>query len=348
MKMLRVGLVGAGNIGQSEHLRAYENMKDVAEVVAIADINLERAKQAAEKYGISQVFGSIDELLANAEVDYIDVCTWNGSHADVVIKSMEAGIPVICEKPMSSNLADAEKMVEAVKKANKPFMMAMVSRFGPEVQLLKEKIEAGELGQIYLAKTGYLRRRGTPIGWFTDSSKSGGGPIIDIGVHNLDAVWYLMGKPKPLRVSARTASYIGDFETRGVERWKALDSDVTAFDTEDSAVAMIHFEDDITLFLEVSWAINGPSQNYTQIFGSKAGANLNPLTIWGENQQQFLMDEHVETPRINKFEQELRHFIECIRENKEPLASIEDGLTVQRMLDAMYRSCCENKEIILD
>lgn len=347
MAKLRVGVVGTGNIAQNAHLRVYEDLKDEVEVVAVADINLERAQEAAKKFGVPEAFASVDELLEKVDVDYIDVCVWNAWHEDVVVKALEAGKAVLCEKPMASSVEGAERMAAAVKKHGKPFMMAMMTRFGNDVQLLREKIESGELGEIYLAKTGYIRRRGTPIGWFTDTTKSGGGPIIDIGVHNLDMTWYLMGRPKPVRVSARTANKIGNFETRGVSRWEALDSDVTAFDTEDSAVGLIHFENGATLFLEVSWAINGEPRNYTEIYGSKAGAKLNPLTIYGENDQKYLKDEVAELPDNNRYEAEIRHFIECLREGKEPMATVDDGLTVQKMLGAMYQSCKENREITL-
>jgi len=342
-KKYRVGIVGAGNIAQSAHLPAYAKMDNV-EVVAIADWNLERAQDAAKKFGIPAAFDSVEALLADAEVDYIDICVWNRSHSSVAIAAAEAGKHILCEKPMAIDLEHALKMQEAVKKAGVQFMMAVPTRYSGEAQLLAEMVESGKLGEIYYAKTANIRRRGTPIGWFTDLSKSGGGPVIDIGVHCIDRTWYLMGRPKPVRVSANIAHHIGDFKTKGVSRWTALDSDVTAFDTEDSAAGVIHFENGAVMLFEVSWALNCPPQDYTQICGSKAGATLNPLTLYGED-MGYLTDNKLTAANVNIFEEEIRHFLDCLDTGKTPISPLEDGVTVQCMLQGIYDSARLGREV---
>lgn len=345
MEKLRVGIVGAGNIAQSEHLPVYQKLCDMAEVVAIADCNLARAKEAAAKFGVPNAYASVEEMLASCALDYVDVCVWNGSHAAVSIAAVRAGKPVLCEKPMADSLSNALEMEREIKKAGVPFMMAMVSRFSGEKQLLKKMVDDGDLGDIYYAKTAYIRRRGTPIGWFTDITKSGGGPVIDIGVHCIDAAWYLMGKPKPVRISANVSRRIGNFTTKGVRRWVAFDSDVTAFDTEDSAAAIIHFENEASLLVETSWALNAPGASYTQICGTKAGATLDPLTIYGENAQGYLTDNRPTVQNPNRFEEEIRHFMNCLRTGKEPISPVEDGVTVQRMLQGIYDSARLSREV---
>ena len=348
MKKLRAALVGAGNIAQSAHLPAYDMVRDQVEVVAIADINLNRAEDAARKFGIPAAYGSAGEMLAKeSAIDFVDVCTWNQSHADLSIQAMEKGYAVLCEKPLAWDLAAAERVERAVKQYGVPFMVAMVSRFGSEAQLLKAMIEQGELGHIYFAKTAYLRRRGTPVGWFTDRKKSGGGALIDIGVHSLDLTWWLMGCPKPVRVSGQTAHCIGDFKTRGVSRWEALDKGDGTFDVEDSVTGLITFDNGASLFIEAAWAINGPGQETTQLFGAKAGATLQPLTIYGENQQGYLVDAAPQTQNENKFAVEISHLIHCIHTGETPLAPVAHGVTVQRMIDALYQSAAQNKEIVL-
>ncbi len=343
MEKLRVGIIGAGNIAQSAHLPVYMERTDV-EVVAIADWNLERAQDAAKKFNIPNAYSSVEELLANVDVDYIDICVWNRSHAPVAIAAARAGKHILCEKPMAINLEDALKMEEEVKKAGVQFMMAVPTRYTAEAQLLMEMVDQGKLGEIYYAKTANIRRRGTPIGWFTDTSKSGGGPVIDIGVHCIDRTWFLMGRPKPVRVSATTSHAIGDFKTKGVQRWTALDSDVTAFDTEDSAAGAIHFENGATMLFEVSWALNAPPQDYTQICGSKAGATLNPLTIYGE-EMGYLSDNKPTVLNPNMFAVEIDHFIDCVRTGKKPTSPLEDGVTVQRMLQGIYDSARLGREV---
>ncbi len=343
MEKLRVAIVGAGNIAQSSHLPAYQKRDDL-EVVAIADWNLERAQDAAKRFGIPKAFQNIDDMLAGVECDYVDICVWNRSHADCAIKAAAAGRNILCEKPMAYNLEDALRMKEAVEKAGVTFMLAVPTRYSGEAQLLREMVDAGKLGDIYYAKTAYIRRRGTPIGWFTDTSKSGGGPIIDIGVHCIDRTWFLMGCPKPVRVSASTSYAIGDFKTRGIHRWKALDSDVTAFDTEDSACGVIHFENGAAMLFEVSWALNAPGTSYTQICGSKAGATLDPLTIYGE-EMGYLTDNAPKSDNVNIFEAEIAHFVDCLRTGKRPASDLDQAVTMQRMLQGIYDSAKLHKEV---
>ena len=347
MKKLRAGIIGAGSIARTAHLPAYKSLKDRVEVVAIADLNLERAEEAAKEFGIPDVYNSVEELLVKTDVDYIDICVWNGSHAPVAIAAANAGKAILCEKPMSDCLDHSLQMAEVIKKTGVPFMMAMVSRFSAEAMLLHGMVEAGEFGDVYYAKTGYVRRRGTPIGWFTDKSKSGGGPVIDIGVHVLDSTWFLMGRPKPVRVSGAVSYGIGNFATKGIKRWEALDTGNNVFDTEDSASAIIHFENGASLLLEASWAMNTPESRYTQICGTKAGAILDPFTIFTENALGYLTDNHPVVRQVNRFEQEIGHFIDCMNTGKKPISPIEDGIAVQRMLQGLYDSARLGKEIVL-
>lgn len=343
MEKLRVGIIGAGNIAQNAHLPVYQERKDV-EVVAIADWNLERAQEAAKKFHIPHAYQNVEELLAAEEIDYVDICVWNRSHAPVAIAAAKAGKHILCEKPMAIDLEDALKMEAAISKAGVQFMLAVPTRYSAEAQLLNQMRKEGKLGDIYYAKTANVRRRGTPIGWFTDTQKSGGGPVIDIGVHCIDRTWYLMGRPRPVRVSASTAYQIGNFKTKGVNRWTAMDSDVTAFDTEDSAAGVIHFENGATMLFEVSWALNAPPTEYTQICGTKAGATLNPLTIYGED-MDYLTDNRLTTLNPNIFDEEIGHFLNSLRTGAPVESPLEDGVTVQRMLQGIYDSARLGREV---
>ncbi len=343
MEKIKVAIVGAGNIAQNAHLPAYQKRDDI-EITAIVDLNLERAQQAAEKFGIPKAFASIEEMLANAECDYVDICVWNRSHSSCAIAAARAGKHILCEKPMALNLEHALEMKKEVEKAGVLFMLAVPTRYSAEAQLLREMVDAGKLGDIYYAKTAYIRRRGTPVGWFTDTTKSGGGPVIDIGVHCIDRTWFLMGNPKPVRVSASTSYAIGDFKTRGVDRWVALDSDVTAFDTEDSAAGVVHFENGACMMFEVSWALNAPGESYTQICGSKAGARLDPLTIYGE-EMGYLTDNQPTTESKDIFSAEIEHFLDCLRNGKKPISDLDQAVTMQRILQGIYDSARLGKEV---
>src|SRR5659263_512446 len=209
---VRVGIIGAGNIAQNQHIPAYLKQKDV-ELVGICDINEERAKEVAAKYNMKYAMKDYKDLLSLDEIDAVSICTWNNAHAEIAIPA--------------------------------------------DSKVIKAMADAGKYGEIYFAKAGWLRRRGTPLGWFTDVSKSGGGPVIDIGVHVIDLTWYFMGKPKPISVSSTIHKKIGDYKTKGVSRWVALDTDNLVYNVEDSACGFIRFENGATMNFDVSWAING-------------------------------------------------------------------------------------------
>lgn len=343
---VRIGLIGAGNICQNAHIPSYLKQDDV-ELVAVCDLKEERAKEVKEKYNMKYYFTDFNEMVALDEIDAVSVCTWNNAHAEAAIAAAKAGKHVLCEKPMSMSPQQSEAMIQAVKENNIIFMMGFVNRFRAETKVLKAMAEAGKFGDIYFAKATLLRRRGTPLGWFTDTKKSGGGPVIDIGVHIIDLTWYLMGKPKPISISAVIHKKIGDYKTKGVGRWIAFDTDNLVFDTEDSAAAFIRFENGATMSVDVSWAINGQDTGmFSTIYGDKAGASFEPLTIYGE-EENYLVDLKPKVDGEDMFSNEIRHFLDCVKENKQPIPSAEDGLQVQKMLNGIYESAKQGKEILL-
>ena len=154
MEKLRVGIIGAGNIAQSSHLPVYMERTDV-EVVAIADLNLARAQEAAKKFNIPHAYASVEELLEKEQVDYVDICVWNRSHAPVAIAAARAGKHILCEKPMALNLEHALEMEKEVRKAGVQFMMAVPTRYSSEAQLLMEMVNSGKLGDIYYERGNY-------------------------------------------------------------------------------------------------------------------------------------------------------------------------------------------------
>lgn len=345
MEKLKIGIVGAGNIACSAHLPAYAKCTN-AQVVAIADLNKERAEEAAKKFGIPEVYGSVEEMLEKADIQAVDICTWNNGHAPVAIAAAKAGKHIMCEKPLTISDECAQAIREAVENAGVKFFLAVPGRFNSKNEYLHKQVEDGVFGDVYYAKTSYVRRRGTPSGWFTDKKTAGGGPVIDIGVHGIDAAWYLMGCPKPTRVSAFTSYHIGDYQTKGVGRWQGTPCPDNQFDTEDMGAGVIHFENGAMLMFEASWAINGPAHTDTQIFGSKAGADLNTSTIYGER-DGYLSDDTVGLVDSDKFLGEITHFADCVLNDKPVRYPLEQAVTMQRMLDAVYESAEKKKEIVL-
>ena len=343
---IRIGLIGAGNICQNAHIPAYLKQSDV-ELVAVCDLNEERAKEVAAKYNIRHVTKTIEDLVALEDVDAVSICVWNNAHARAALAAVKAGKHVLCEKPMATTVAEAQAMHDASKAGGKVFMLGFVNRFRSDSLLIKEMADAGKFGDIYFARAGWLRRRGTPLGWFTDVSKSGGGPVIDIGVHVIDLTWHFMGKPEPVSVNATTHYPLGDYKTKGVGRWMALDTDNPIFNTEDSAAGTIRFANGASMNFEVSWAVNMKETGiYSYIFGKDAGASLDPLEIYGE-EANYLVDLKPTVDRGDPFAREIRHFLDCIKEGKEPSITTKDGLHVQKMLNGIYDSARAGREIWL-
>ncbi|OPX33192.1 MAG: hypothetical protein B1H40_00560 [Candidatus Latescibacteria bacterium 4484_181] len=333
---IRVGVIGTG-IG-SYHIRAYQKLPEV-EVVAVVDLDSKRAKQIAEEYGIAHSFSDYRKLLDLKQIDAVSVCTPNFLHAEITVAALQAGKDVLCEKPMAMNTQEAEMMVKAARQTGRKLMMAFCRRFQNDSQWLKKYIEAGELGEIYYAKTGWLRRRGIPGlgGWFTTKAKSGGGPLIDLGVHMLDLVLWLMGNPRA--VSASGSTYAKFTDLYPLEKG--------TLDVEDLACALVRLETGATVFLETSWVSNiSGDRVYSSLFGTKGGADFPPLKIYTEKHGK-LVDLEPRLPEISGYDGEVAHFVECILQDKEPTATAEQGLEITRILDAIYESAETGKEVLL-
>lgn len=330
---VRVGVVGVG-IGRL-HLEGYQKHPD-AEIVALADVNEERARQTAKEFNVPQIYADYEKMLKEADLDAISVCTPNSLHAPVAIAAFQAGCHVICEKPIATSAKEGEKMVEAARAAGKIFMMAFNNRFRGDTQVLKKFIDDGVLGDIYYAKTGWLRRRGIPGigGWFTTKAMSGGGPLIDLGVHVLDLALYLMGNPKPVSAYGSTYAEFGPKMPGGDK-----------YDVEDLASGLIKFQNGATVLVEASWASNIAQETaYTTLMGSLGGADLSPLRIYTEmNGAQVDLQPHF--PDIHGHQAEVMHFVDCIRDGKTPISTGENGLDVIKILDAIYESAATGKMV---
>lgn len=347
MKQVRIGLVGAGKIARDAHLPQYAKMEDV-KVVAVCDIDEERAKSVAADFGIEKYYTSVDAMLADAEIDAVDVCTWNAAHVPVCLAAAKAGKHVMCEKPAAVSVEEMQELKKVLDEKNLVYLLAVPGRFSPETITLKPRIDAGELGDLYYGKTAYVRRRGEPKGWFSDKELSGGGPTLDIGVHAIDAAWYLMGQPKPVRVSAKTFTHMCETELRG--SWFGAPSPTGARTCEDSSAGSIYFANGAQLFFEASWSINRLNLSETILCGTKGGVQRNkPTTIFTEK-DGAVYDEAVELlDSGNSFYNEIAHFADCIREGKrETKYDINQAIIMQTMLDAIYASSARGSDVTID
>lgn len=350
MKEVRIGLVGAGAIANDLHFPAYRKAKDEGvTLAAVCDIDIERAKAAAEKWGIEKYYGSVEEMLADADIDAVDICTWNAAHVPVSIAAAKAGKHVMCEKPAAMTVEELRELKKILDEKSLVYVLAVPGRFMGSELYVKERIENGDLGDMYYGKVAYVRRRGEPLGWFTDKELSGGGPILDIGVHAIDGAWYLMGEPRPVRVSALTYSDKVHSECQRSFVWTGAPSPSGARNCEDSGAGVVYFENGASLLFEASWSIQLADRRETFVAGTKGGAvRANPPIIYTEKDGQLIE----ETPTLEKDNAglgEVLHFAECIRTgNRKTRYDIDQAIKMQSMLDAIYASAKLGREVTID
>jgi predicted dehydrogenase len=350
---VRVGIIGVG-IGQA-HIKGYSKVPQ-AEVVALCDLDEDRARSVAKNCQLETVDILTDyhALLERTDVDAVSVCLPNKLHRPVAVDALQAGKHVICEKPLALNVADAEQIAAAAAKSGKKCMVAQVKRFAPEAQYLKQLVEAGELGDIYYAHSFWLRKRGIPGygGWFTTKAMSGGGPLIDIGVHLLDVAWWLAGCPKPVAVMGATYAEFGP-KGKGLGgsnlRADRQDKPKGTFDVEDLAVGLIRFETGLTINLEVSWALHNERERQgVQMYGNEGGLE------WGDSVQVFKelngvpANAQIEPLRGDSWGNEMQHFIDSILNDTTPDPDAHQGVQIMKMLEGLYQSADTKREVILD
>ena len=351
MKKLRIGMIGAGNIANM-HIDSYKNVPN-AEVVALCDIDEARLKKTAQKYGITKTYTSVTDMLNNEQLDAADVCVWNCNHAKCAIEALNAGLHVLCEKPMAYSAKEAEQMLQAAEKNNKLLMIGFVMRFANEALVSKEFISKNYLGDIYHSKATYLRRHGAPGGWFSNKALSGGGPVIDLGVHVIDITRYLMGNPEPVSVYAVTHDKLKNRPSlKNDVGWKpdgASDDDI--YDVEDFATAIIRYKDGSTTLLETSFSLNGEPCTKRELFGTKGGIKIeNDFKIYTEL-EGYLSDITPDMSLIkgnsDMFTNEMAHFVDCALNGTECIAPAKDGVTIMKILDAIYESAKTGHEVML-
>jgi len=336
MEKVRVAIIGAGWIAQVAHIPVWKKLENV-ELVAVCDTIKTRAKAVAEKYKIPQFLTSDDELLKRDDIDAVDICVPTNMHERLTIAALSARKHVIVEKPMSRTVEEGEKMIRASRQYKRHLMVAMNVRFRYDAANLKSFIDGGEIGEVFYAKAGWLRRqkKWTEHAWLFQKKFSGGGVLMDLGVQMLDMALWLLDNAKAKSVKAN------------------IYSNVARLDVEDTAVALVHFENGVTLNLEASWTfLREEDLFYTNLLGTRGDAQLNPLRVTKEMHGSLvhLTPSKSETPTNlykNSYENELRHFINCLRDGTPMLSSGEESLERMRLIEAMYESANCGKEVAL-
>lgn len=335
MSKTTCAVIGLG-MGKS-HIKGYRGHPD-AEVVAVCDLDEGRLQAAESEWAIPGLYTDVDTMLAEAKPDVVSIATPNSLHKPFALKCLEAGAHVLCEKPMAMNQQESAEMLAAADKAGKRIMINFSYRFNDASWGMKDQVASGILGEVYGARTKWLRRDGFPGfgGWFGTKKLSGGGPLIDLGVHRIDLALWLLGYPQPKYVLANVHNHLG--KARAAK-------EAATFDVEDYAAAMITFANGMTLQVEASWAshIRDGEEMETQLLGTKGG--LRQFNTNGG--YQFAGFIHTEQHGC-KLDIEMKggsapksaqyHFIDSIRNDTPHIATGEEGHTIMQILDAIYDS----------
>jgi len=355
-RKLKVAVIGAGGIATGAHMPGYANMDNV-EVVAICDIKIEKAKKLAEKYHVPQVFENYEDVFEIPGLDAVDICTPNYLHSVIAVAALEKGLHVFSEKPDAVSAAEAQKMKDAADKSGKVLMVMRNNRYMLTSAFLKKYIEEGRMGEIYAARCGWQRRRGIPGkgGWFTTKAQSGGGPLIDLGVHMIDLTMWLMGNPKPVAVTGCTYMKFADTDTSdSVNSSFGEKQDSGTFDVEDLAMGFIRFENGSCLQIEFSWASNiEKEQRFFELRGTKSGASWcdtdNKLKIFEEEYGSTVdyLPNVDNNKGIQQHEANLRHFADVILNGTKPMFVPQQGLNMVKILEAIYESAKTGREVLL-
>lgn len=345
---MNVAIVGTGWPGQ-QHAIALRKSK-LGRVYACADLDDARRAAFEKDFAPERSVADFHELLGDEQVDAVVVCLPNFLHFPASLAALEAGKHVFCEKPPTLNAAEMKVLREEATKRNLVYFFGRQFRFTTGMLTTKRLIEEGRLGTVYHARATWVRSRGIPTGiggWFTEKKRSGGGALIDIGVHALDSVWYLMGTPRPVSVSA------------GVYRNFAHLVNVPVFDVEDAAFGFIRFDNGAVVQLETSWAGNlpddipegkyfGRESNNSIVYGTSGTVRLRPLTLF-EDRDGKLVTVPIDTPKVDEndssFRLQMENFLQAVRGDAAPVNSVDQAVELMEMIDAIYASSTLGREV---
>lgn len=334
--MFGIGIIGCGKIAQVRHIPEYAENPD-AKLLGFYDINLERARELAEKHGAT-AYETVEELLANPQIQAVSICAANFAHAELTIAALRAGKHVLCEKPMAITLQECEAMVEEARKAGKYLMIGHNQRLAKAHSTAKELIDEGLIGRIVTFRTTF--GHGGPETWsvdpgkntwFFDKNKAAMGAMADLGIHKTDLVQFLTGQ----RV-VRTTAKITTLDKR--------DGSGNLIGVDDNAICIYEMSGGTVGTMTASWTYYGPEDNSTVLYGTKG-----IMRIYDDPAHSIVVNlndgtvKHYDVDAIQTNDNQTKSgiidlWMESLVGDREPEISGESALAAMRAVFASIRS----------
>jgi predicted dehydrogenase len=354
MAKVQVGLVGSGFVS-AIHYDAFRSVAG-AEVLAVASPTEAHVREFAERRGIRHWFTDYRRMFELADLDMVVLGLPNDRHCDATLAAAAAGIHVVVEKPMAMNLAECDRMIEACRNARVKLMYAEELCFTPKYVRLKQLVDEGALGRVHLVKQSE-KHDGPHSPWFWDVSRSGGGVTLDMGCHAIEFFrWLLSGrdgrhKPRITSVHADMDTYVHSDKTRG----------------DDASILMLRLAagdggPDVMAMAEESWAKPGGMDDRAEVYGSAgvAYADLlhgNSIRTYSQSGYGYAVEKAGSTRGWSftiydeiwnyGFPQEMEHFVQCVRDDRPPMETGEDGRAVLEAVFAAYQSAAQERAVPL-
>lgn len=341
-KVVRVGIIGMG-IGRPNARAIAKNPR--GRVVALCDLVEERMRDFAKELPEPvAMYTDYKQMVRDPEVDAIFIGTPNQWHVPMGLEAVRRGKHLLITKPLADSERAAAKLVRAAEAAGVVNMMSLSTRFSGECRFLGGLIQQGQLGEVYYGRARSIRRSGIPA-WNLGFIQKGGGAFRDMGVHVLDAAWWLLGQPRPVSVSGVAGAKFGP---RGLGYWdyKAPPKKVyRQYASDDYGGGFIRFAGGIGLQVESFWASHQPEEFQVELFGTEAGARYSPLTLY-RTEKGVPQDVTMKLPRgPSAWDSIAGHFIDCILEGVRCEAPLRHGLMVQQMMEGLLRSAETGREV---
>ena len=342
-KKTKIGFIGGGGI--SRHHMMYMAEMDDVELAGVADVSEDALALCSEQFGFSNCFTDYKDLLKIKDIKAVTVGTPNGMHHQPTVDALNAGKAVMVEKPMAMTPEQAAEMVKTARKKKRLLVIGFQHRFSAAAQMLKRSIDQDVFGNVMYARCLALRRRGIPNwGVFGRKDLQGGGALIDIGVHMIEAAHYLKGSPQPVSAYGSAYTYLGDKPSDTVSSWP--DWDYKTYTVEDLAVGMVRFDNGTTLSVEASFAAHIGKGEWTfTLMGDQGGGQFNPPMIFKDEAGTMVNLTPDFLPNTDEFRHKMRHFVECVQTGDPSDAPGEHGLLVQQILNGIYESADKGREV---